>query len=376
MLLEARNDTLIGALSAIRGAISKAHTIPVLECVLITVRPSGVVLTATDMMLRAEIRIEADRTQEGGVAVPLGALLEALKSQPRDRTVSVGIEDKTGRVTVRSGKFSSSLSAYEPDDFPSLAGAVGQEKAIGIVLPQSRLVRLLKTVRFAASTEETRYYLCGVYLHPVDGPDGVAMIRTVATDGHRLAWCQDVPEKMASAPDPVILPTRLVTEMLAHLDDKSEENVTLEIWGRRVGIWIGNYYLTSTVIDGTYPEYARVIPADHPNTARMPARALEHCVQAASSVIQERSKPVKMTFADMLTVASQDERGSAVDVMEEGYSLRGRRTEIGFQARYVLDVLQHVAETAEFHLHNETAPAVVRDVDDANKLFVVMPMRV
>jgi DNA polymerase-3 subunit beta len=237
------------------------------------------------------------------------------------------------------------------------------------------LIRLIDKTRFAISTEETRYYLNGLYVHVVS-EGGEAKLRAVATDGHRLALAEmPAPEGAAGAPG-VIIPRKTINEIRRLLDDAGEM-VEMRVSPQKVRFAFGQAALTSKVIDGSFPDYVRVIPKDNQKILRVDNALFSQAVDRVATISAEKSRSVKMAVESgriVLTVRNM-EAGQAVEELEVDYD--GEPFEIGFNARYLLDVAgQITGETAEFRFADPASPTLVLDPEDAGLQYVLMPLRV
>ncbi|MEL7303582.1 MAG: DNA polymerase III subunit beta, partial [Pseudomonadota bacterium] len=276
------------------------------------------------------------------------------------------------RVSVTSGHSKFALQALPADDFPDLAaGAMTHEFS----LAAHELKRLIEKTRFAISTEETRYYLNGIYLHTVE-VDGALMIRAVATDGHRLAQVElPAPEGAAEMPG-VIIPRKTVHELFRLLDDTTNE-VQIGVSPTKVRFAIGPVTVVSKLIDGSFPDYVRVIPQANDKDMRVSNGEFMSAVDRVSTIASERGRAVKLNLnADKLVLSvNNPEGGSATEELDISYG--ADTLEIGFNAKYLLDIAQQLeSDTVHFKLADPSAPTIVRDGDDQSALYVLMPMRV
>jgi DNA polymerase-3 subunit beta len=236
---------------------------------------------------------------------------------------------------------------------------------------------LIDRTRFAISTEETRYYLNGIYLHAADGADG-RVLRAVATDGHRLARVEEPLPEGASAMPGVIVPRKTVAELRKLLEEASGD-VACALSDTRIQFTVGNVTLTSKLIDGTFPEYERVIPRDNEKILRVGKKDFAEAVARVAAISSERSRPVKMSLArDLLVLsAASPEQGTASEELDgDRITYEFSPLEIGFQARYLNDITDQIGDTVEFLFSDGSAPTVVRESGDPTALYVLMPMRV
>ncbi|MBV9813710.1 MAG: DNA polymerase III subunit beta, partial [Acetobacteraceae bacterium] len=278
------------------------------------------------------------------------------------------------QLALRAGRFATSLVVLPTDDFPSMtAGTLPNRFSL---LAQT-LRALIDRTRFAISTEETRYYLNGIYMHATES-DGRKVLRAVATDGHRLARVEEeLPEGAGTMPG-VIVPRKTVTELRKLLEEVSG-TVDIALSDTRIQFTAGPVTLTSKLIDGTFPEYERVIPRDNDKVLRVGKKDFSDAVARVAAISSERSRPVKLSLArDLLVLsAASPDQGTATEELDgERVRYAAGPLEIGFQARYLNDITDQIAEQVEFRFADGAAPTVVQDAEDAKALYVLMPMRV
>jgi DNA polymerase-3 subunit beta len=265
------------------------------------------------------------------------------------------------------------LACLPKEDFPQMAAGALPHR---FRLAADDLKRLIDKTRFAISTEETRYYLNGLYLHTVV-ENGQTLLRAVATDGHRLALAEmPAPEGAAGAPG-VIVPRKTIQEARRLLEDAGE-SIELQISPQKIRFEFGRAgALTSKVIDGAFPDYARVIPRDNAKVLTVDNKLFAQAVDRVATISAEKSRSVKMAVESgriVLTVRNM-EAGQGVEELEVDYE--GEPFEIGFNARYLLDVTGQIGgETTEFRFADPASPTLVIDPSDAGVRYVLMPLRV
>ncbi len=374
MKFKADRATLLKALAHIQSVAEKRNTIPILANVLIAVRGGRLTLTATDMEIAIVEEVAANAGREGSTTAPAAVLFEIVRKLPDGAEVELDQVGGDAPLALRAGRYATSLNVLAVDDFPSMtAGSLPHRFRI----PSVVLRGLIDRSRFAISTEETRYYLNGIYLHTAKGDAG-EMLRAVATDGHRLARVEtELPAGAAGMPG-VIVPRKTIAELRKLLDEAGED-VEVALSDTRIQFTVGTVMLTSKLIDGTFPEYDRVIPRDNDKVLRVGKRDFADAVARVSAISQERSRPVKLSLErHLLTLsAASPDQGTAKEELDEGrVSYDSSPIEIGFQARYLNDITDQIDKNVEFVFSDSAAPTVVRDVDSPSALYVLMPMRV
>jgi DNA polymerase-3 subunit beta len=374
MKFKADRATLLKALAHVQSVVEKRNTIPILANVMIAAKDVRITLTATDMEIAIVEDLPATSTQDGACTAPAATLYEIVRKLPEGAEVQLEQTGGDAQLTLRAGRFATSLVVLPTDDFPSMtAGALPHRFSVAALA----LRGLIDRTRFAISTEETRYYLNGIYLHAAES-DGTRVLRAVATDGHRLARVEEpLPEGAGGMPG-VIIPRKTVAELRKLLDEVSGE-VEVALSDTRIQFKVGPVMLTSKLIDGTFPEYERVIPRDNDKILRVGKKDFSDAVARVAAISSERSRPVKLSVGKHLLEisATSPEQGTAREELDgERVSYEASPLEIGFQARYLNDITDQIAGEVEFLFSDGAAPTVVRDAADASALYVLMPMRV
>ncbi len=374
MKLKADRASLIKALAHIQSVAEKRNTIPILANALIGVRDGKLSFTATDMEIAVVEEVPASASRDGATTAPAITLYEIVRKLPDGAEVELDFPGGDAQLALRAGRYATSLVTLPTDDFPSMtAGQLPHRFHLSALAWRG----LIDRTRFAISTEETRYYLNGIFLHAAESDDG-RVLRAVATDGHRLARVEEpLPEGAGSMPG-VIVPRKTVAELRKLLDEASGD-VECALSDTRIQFTVGNVQLTSKLIDGTFPEYERVIPRDNEKILRVGKKDFAEAVGRVAAISSERSRPVKMSLArDLLVLsAASPEQGTASEELEgDRVKYEAGPLEIGFQARYLNDITDQIGGEVEFLFSDGAAPTVVRDAGDSSALYVLMPMRV
>lgn len=378
---------LQGLLQRMLAVASGTKTVPILANVLITAAegPEGVrgmlSMAATDMEAAVGARAACDCAEGGAVTVPAAVAAEIVRRMPDDAVIEAWTVDGVEKLHMRAGRFETQLQTLPVGDFPTMAGGTLPHV---MTVPSSDLSRIIDNVAKAMSTESTRYYLNGIFLERATDPDGNPTLRGVATDGHRL-MVSEVPMPGGEGPEGmpgVIVPRGSVALIRRMLDDSSPE-VVVELSDTRLRVTAGPLTLTTKLVDGTYPDYRKIIPRtpDRPNAVLHATRkALAAAVARVGAVGSERSRPVMLHMErGVLTVkASSPEMGSAEEALEErDAQYAGPTVGVGFQVRYLEEMLSQMGERVEFHFAEEagTGPALVLDPDHRGLTGLLMPMR-
>ena len=359
---------LLRGLAHVASLVETRTTIPILTHVLVQARSGAVHLRSTDLEREASEVVPADVAQDGSVAVPARMLLDIVKKQPSEADIDVSYDAEKGRISVKSGKSRFAMQTLPADDFPSMAAG---DKGHSFELAASEVSAMLAKTKFAMSTEETRFYLNGIYWHVASDA-----LRAVATDGHRLAqYDLDMPAGAARMSG-VIIPRKTVHE-LSRLLDGYDGPVNVLVSPTRVRFEIGPVVLTSKLIDGSFPDYQRVIPQGNDKAMRVSNATFMAAVDRVSTIAANRSNPVKLSVAAghvKLSSAATD-GGSAVDEVDAEFE--HAPIEIGFNAGYLMEIGGQIdGDSICLMLSDPGSPALIRDPGDARALYVIMPMRV
>lgn len=363
---------LVKAVSQAQSVVERRNTIPILANVLIEARPEGVSFRATDLDTEVVDEAPAQVERPGATTVSAVMLNEIARKLPDGALVQIASDDAAGRLSVQAGRSSFSLATLPREDFPVMASG---EYGTRFKAKADLLRRLFDKARFAISTEETRYYLNGVYMH-VAQAGGAPMLRCVATDGHRLARI-DAPLPVGADDMPgVIVPRKTVAELRKLLDDDNAE-ISVSVSETKVRFATPTLTLTSKVIDGTFPDYSRVIPTQNARKLEVDATDFARAVDRVATVSSERSRAVKLALDQdklVLSVNAPD-AGAAEEELIVAYG--DDPLEIGFNAKYLQEIASQVdRDNAVFLFNGSGDAALIREGGDESAVYVVMPMRV
>ena len=374
MKFKADRATLLKALAHIQSVAEKRNTIPILANALLRVQDGTLSFTATDMEIAVVEQVAASTSRNGATTAPAATLYDIVRKLREGAEIEFDHASGGAPLALRAGRYSTSLVTLPTDDFPSMtAGTLPHQFHVSALA----LRGLIDRTRFAISTEETRYYLNGIYLHAAEADDG-PVLRAVATDGHRLARVEEpLPEGAAGMPG-VIIPRKTVAEVRKLLDEASGD-VAVGLSDTRIQFTVGTITLTSKLIDGTFPDYERVIPRENDKVLSVGRKDFADAVGRVAAISNERSRPVKMSLSrDLLVLsAASPEQGTATEELDQDQvTYASTPLEIGFQARYLTDITDQISDKVEFHFSDGAAPTIVHDAQDRSALYVLMPMRV
>ena len=372
MKISIERGPLLRAVSQAQSVVERRNNIPILSNVLIEAEDDQASFRATDLDVEVIDRVPAQVQQAGATTVPAVLLHEIVRKLPDGALVQLSADARTGRLAVTAGRSSFSLQTLPREDFPIMASS---EYSSNFTAPAAVLKRLFDKSKFAISNEETRYYLNGVYLHVAQGEDG-PVLRCVATDGHRLARIDaPLPEGADGMPG-VIVPKKTVGE-LRKLLDNDDTQIAVSVSETKLRFATPDITLTSKVIDGTFPDYTRVIPMGNAKRLEVDAAEFARAVDRVATVSSERSRAVKLSLDEDRLVLSVNAPDSGAAEEELAVSYGDERLEIGFNAKYLLEIASQVdRENAVFLFNSSGDPTLMREGNDTSAVYVVMPMRV
>ena len=366
-------DTLLKALSHVQSVVERRQTIPILANVLLEASDTDagrLILRATDNEIEISDKGQASVETAGSITVSAHKLYDIVKKLSDGAQVECSLNTETSQMLVKSGRSRFALPTIAPEGFPSMTM---EEAACQFTISTENLRSLIDRTAFAMSTEETRYNLNGIYFHIKEGD--TPMLKSASTDGHRLATAEvALPENAAQMPA-VIIPRKTIGE-LTKLLAETDQDISVAVSSNQIRLSFGDVVLSSRLIDGAYPDYVRVIPTNTDKLLEVDSNALKTVVDRVA-VISESYRGIKLALkkGSLTVTASNSDEGMAEDEMEAGYE--GDDMEIGFNYRYLLDILAQVkGGTVRLSLSDGTSPVILQDATDESALYVLMPMRV
>lgn len=372
MKLSIERSALLKAVGQAQSVVERRNTIPILANVLIEAEGDQASFRATDLDIEVVDEAPAKVERAGATTVNAVTLHEIVRKLPDGSLVTLTDDGASGRLTVEAGRSNFSLATLPREDFPVMATS---EYEANFVCAAPVLRRLFDKSKFAISTEETRYYLNGVYMHIADA-NGGQVLRCVATDGHRLARIDaDMPAGAEGLPG-VIVPRKTVGELRKLLDD-DEAEIAVSVSETKIRFAAPGITLTSKVIDGTFPDYTRVIPSGNTRRLEVDAAEFAKAVDRVATVSSERSRAVKLSLDEDRLVLSVNAPDSGAAEEELAVAYGDDALEIGFNAKYLLEIASQVdRENAVFLFNSSGDPTLMREGNDETAVYVVMPMRV
>ncbi|MFL2899549.1 MAG: DNA polymerase III subunit beta [Candidatus Pelagibacterales bacterium] len=366
---------LLRALSHIHGIVEVRHTLPILSNIIITTHDNLLSLSSTNLDIFCSDDLEAEVGQNGSTSVSAATFYEIVKRLPSGSEIHASLSEEDSTLALKCGRSKFNLTTISPDDFPKISH---DDLNIQFVLSATELKRMIDKTKFAISNEETRYYLNGVFLHQTQ-KNSIDILRAVATDGHRLAQ-YDIPlPQGAKDMNGIIIPKKMIQELRRVLDDATGD-INIQLNENKIKFSFNNMQIISKVIDGTFPDYTKVIPQSNDKSITTNNEELKKAIDRVSAVAineETKSKAIKLIIESNKISLSVDSssRGSAIEEIDLDYN--NEKVEIGFNSRYLIDICNEIdGDKINLKFLNSTSPAIILDNTDENLFFVLMPMRI
>ena len=366
---------LAKALSHIHGIVEVRHTLPILSNIIILAEENRLSFSSTNLDIFCSDSISAQINKNGTTSVSASTFYEIVKRLPSGSDIQITLSEEDSTLIIKCGRSKFNLTTMSPEDFPKISS---DDLSTKFVLSATELKRMIDKTKFAISNEETRYYLNGIFFHRTQ-KDSIDILRAVATDGHRLAQ-YDIPlPNGANEMNGIIIPKKTIQELRRVLDDASGD-INIELNENKVKFAFNDIQITSKVIDGTFPDYTKVIPTSNDKIIITKNDELKNSIERVSAVAineEVKSKAIKIFFESnkLLLNVDSTSRGSAVEEIDISYEQD--KVEIGFNSRYLIDICNEIdGEKITLKLLDSTSPAIILDESDENLFFVLMPMRI
>ena len=375
MEFKINSTDLLKALSHIHGIVEVRHTLPILSNIILEAKDDKLILSSTNLDIYCSDKIKAEVLQSGEVSVSAVTYFEIIKRLPSGSEVLMIMEEGENEIRLTCGRSKFNLSTLKTDDFPIISDS---DLSTNFVLSADELIRIIDKTKFAVSNEETRYYLNGIFLHKAER-NSIQFLRAVATDGHRLAQ-YDIPlPQGAEDITGIIIPKKTIYELRKVLDDANGD-VSVSLNENKIKFSFNDLKVVSKVIDGTFPDYTKVIPQKNDKNFKTNNSDLKNAIDRVSAVAaneESKSKAIKFCIENnslSLSVESQS-KGSANEMIDVNYS--GDKVDIGFNSKYIIDICNEVdGDEISISLSDSISPAIILDKTDENLFFVLMPMRI
>ena len=375
MEFKINSSDLLKALSHIHGIVEVRHTLPILSNIILNAKDNELTLSSTNLDIFCADKIKSEVSIAGEISVSAVTFFEIVKRLPPGSEVVMTMEEGENEIILKCGRSKFNLSTLKTDDFPIISD---NDLSTNFVLSADELIRIIDKTKFAVSNEETRYYLNGIFLHKADR-NSIQFLRAVATDGHRLAQ-YDIPlPQGAEEITGIIIPKKTIFELRKVLDDANGD-VSISLNENKIKFTFNDLKIISKVIDGTFPDYTKVIPQNNNKNFKTNNKELKNAIDRVSAVAaneESKSKAIKLSLDDNklnLSVESQS-KGSANEIIDISYD--GDKVDIGFNSKYIIDICNEVdGEEVDISLLDSVSPAIILDKTDENLFFVLMPMRI
>ena len=369
-------NQLLKALNHVQNVVEKRNTIPILANILIVAEGVGLKLISTDLDIEVIEEIEAKIEEGGSLTAPAHLLYDIIRKLPDSSKILMSKQEDKDHLTISSGKSNFKLQTLPRSDFPEISN---DQYSHTFTIVSGELNRLIEKTRFAISNEETRYYLNGIYLHEskaINSSSQLPTLRTVSTDGHRLAQAElPLPDGSGGMPG-VIIPRKAISEILK-LTQELDGDIEVRIFKIKLKFIFNNVEITTKVIDGTFPDYNRVIPFKNDKPMVVDTNILTNAVDRVATLSSERGRAVKLSLSNnnlTLSVTSP-EAGTAIEEISVDFT--DEDFEIGFNSKYLLDITSQLSgKSVKFLFSEPNSPCLILDPDDEATLYVLMPMRV
>ena len=375
MEFKINSTDLLKALSHIHGIVEVRHTLPILSNIILEAKEDKLILSSTNLDIYCSDKIKAEVLKSGEVSVSAVTFFEIIKRLPSGSEVLMIMNEGENEIRLTCGRSKFNLSTLKTDDFPIISDS---DLSTNFVLSADELIRIIDKTKFAVSNEETRYYLNGIFLHKAER-NSIQFLRAVATDGHRLAQ-YDIPlPQGAEDITGIIIPKKTIYELRKVLDDANGD-VSVSLNENKIKFSFNDLKVVSKVIDGTFPDYTKVIPQKNDKNFKTNNSDLKNAIDRVSAVAaneESKSKAIKFCIENnllSLSVESQS-KGSANEMIDVNYS--GDKVDIGFNSKYIIDICNEVdGDEISISLSDSISPAIILDKTDENLFFVLMPMRI
>ena len=368
MKISVERDILLKSLNHIQSVVERRNTIPILSNVKIIANNEGISLTATDLDLEIiESLDKANTIEDGEITTSAHTLYDIVRKLPEGSSLDIANKDND-KLELSCGQSNFELSTLPVEDFPEMSAG---EMPCNFIIDSEELANMIDKSKFAISTEETRYYLNGIFFHAINNS-----LRSVATDGHRLACIQsNLPEGADDIPS-IIIPKKTIGEVRKLIED-IEGNINLFISETKIRFEVTNISLTSKLIDGTFPDYEKVIPVSNDKLLQVEAEPFFNAIDRVSTVNQDKTPTVKLQFENnsikIMATSTDSNKGDE----EVAASYAAEALEILFNSKYILDLQDVIeGETMILELLNQSSPVIVKDPKDTTSLYILMPMRI
>ncbi|MCK3658307.1 DNA polymerase III subunit beta [Pasteurellaceae bacterium Pebbles2] len=363
-LIISRED-LLKPLQQVCGVLSNRPNIPVLNNVLLQISGNILTITGTDLEVELSTQVPLQNSAEGNFTIPARKFLEICRSLPDDANITVDFEED--RAIVRSGRTKFNLATFPAEEYPNLTN---WQSEVDFTVTQGIVRRLIDATQFSMANNDARYALNGMKLETEGN-----LLRTISTDGHRLAVCT-IPLEQELQNHAVIVPRKGVLELARLLDAGSDQPARLQIGTNNLRMELGSVVFTTKLIDGRFPDYRRVLPRNADRILESDWESLKQSFVRAAILSTDKVRTVRLQLSQnqLRILASNPEHEEAEEILDVSY--QNEEMEIGFNASYILDVLNALkCNRVRIRLSDAASSCLIEDCEDGSAEYVIMPMR-
>ena len=358
-------------LSHLQGIVDKKNSLPILANILIEAKDNSLILSSTDMDISIIEKINCSVTENGATTINSQILYDIVRKIDEDNEIEI-ISNNGKLLTLRSNGSRFSLACLPKEDYPIIEQ---DNSGVDIILNSKILFKLIDKTKFAISNEETRYFLNGLYFN-ITNEANKKIVTLVATDGHRLAKFSHEIEGEIDQVSGVIIPKKTIYE-LSKLLSEIDGDVKISISSNKIVFKIEDIIFISKLIDGSFPDYKRVIPTDNTNILKINRDKLLSAVDRVSTIANEKSPVIKFKLLENILNLNTINNESSSASEDLTISYQGEEIEIGFNSKYIMDIVNNLDDTEiSINLKNNTSPVIAQEKSNNNLVYVLMPMRV
>jgi len=363
--------TIFKSLSHLQSIVDKRNALPILSNILIEVSNNELTMSSTDMDISIKETVICEVIEGGATTINAQLIYDIIKKLHDASKIEIISND--GKIlTLRSGVSKFSLSCLPKEEFPLIESKI---EGIKLKTKAENIYNLIDKTKFAISNEETRYFLNGLYFS-VNNEEGKSILNFVGTDGHRLAKYSIQNHVNSKDINGVIIPKKTINELYKLLSENSD-TIEIEISSNKIIFYIGKLIFISKLIDGTFPDYKRVIPKNNNQILNINRSNLLSAVDRVSTIVNEKSPVIKFKLLkDLVNLSTfNNDNSSATEDIQSTY--QGKEIEIGFNSRYIMDILNNLNEDEiQISFQDNSSPIIAKEKSNPDLIYVLMPMRV
>ena len=366
-----KRETIFKSLSHLQSIVDRRNVLPILSNILIDAKNNSLNLSSTDMDISIIENVNCEVIEEGSTTINAQLIYDIIKKLHEGSKIEI-ISNNSKILTLRSGVSKFSLACLPKEDFPLIESKIKGQK---IVTKSANLFNLIDKTKFAISNEETRYFLNGLYFS-ISNVEDSSMLTFVGTDGHRLAKFSIPNSHQYQDLNGVIIPKKTINELYKLLSENSDD-VEIEVSSNKIIFKFDNLVFISKLVDGTFPDYKRVIPKNNNEILYINRSNLLSAVDRVSTIVNEKSPVIKFKLLkDLVNLStSNNDNSSATEDIQAKYE--GKEIEIGFNAKYIMDVLDNLKEDEiQISFLDNSSPIIAKEKSNPDLIYVLMPMRV